>query len=77
MGTRVQMETDRLHGAGMPGELSRATGTKVDADLTVAEQEALLGWLDAVGGADDRATSPTPRPCAGASPGCSRTCPRR
>ncbi|MGH3435141.1 MAG: VWA domain-containing protein [Sciscionella sp.] len=45
---RVQLETDRLHGAGVPGMLSRATGTKVDADLSITEQEALLGWLDSV-----------------------------
>ncbi len=44
-GNRVQVETDRLHGAGIPGEISKAHGTKVDADLSVAEQEALLGWL--------------------------------
>jgi uncharacterized protein with von Willebrand factor type A (vWA) domain len=46
-GNRVQIETDRLSGAGMPGDISTATGTKVDADLSVAEQEALLGWLTA------------------------------
>lgn len=45
-GHRVQLETDRLHGGGVPGKLSTTTGTKVDADLSVAEQEALLGWLD-------------------------------
>lgn len=43
---RVQLSTDRLHGGGPPGQLTPATGTKVDADLTVAEQETLLGWLD-------------------------------
>jgi uncharacterized protein with von Willebrand factor type A (vWA) domain len=46
-GSRVQIETDRLSGAGLPGELSTAAGTKVDADLSVAQQEALLGWLTA------------------------------
>jgi uncharacterized protein with von Willebrand factor type A (vWA) domain len=45
---RVQIETDRLHGAGAPGQISRHHGTKVDADLSVAEQEALLGWLNDV-----------------------------
>jgi uncharacterized protein with von Willebrand factor type A (vWA) domain len=44
-GNRVQIETDRLHGAGAPGQISQQQGTKVDADLSVAEQEALLGWL--------------------------------
>jgi uncharacterized protein with von Willebrand factor type A (vWA) domain len=46
-GHRVQIETDRLSGAGLPGDISTATGTKVDADLSVAQQEALLGWLTA------------------------------
>lgn len=44
---RVQIETDRLSGAGLPGDVSSSVGTKVDADLTVAQQEALLGWLNA------------------------------
>jgi uncharacterized protein len=46
-GNRVQIETDRLSGAGLPGDVATATGTKVDADLSVAQQEALLGWLTA------------------------------
>ena len=46
-GNRVQIETDRLSGAGLPGDISQASGTKVDADLSVAQQEALLGWLTA------------------------------
>ena len=45
--TGVQIEADRLSGAGVPGELSTATGTKIDAGLSVAQQEALLGWLNA------------------------------
>jgi hypothetical protein len=32
---------------GCPATISTATGTKVDADLSVAQQEALLGWLTA------------------------------
>jgi uncharacterized protein with von Willebrand factor type A (vWA) domain len=47
-GNRVQIETDHLHGAGAPGQISQQPGTKVDADLSVAEQEALFGWLDDV-----------------------------
>ncbi|MGQ0480328.1 MAG: VWA domain-containing protein [Pseudonocardia sp.] len=47
-GTRVQIETDHLHGAGAPGQISQQPGTKVDADLSIAEQEALLGWLNEV-----------------------------
>jgi hypothetical protein len=45
---RIQIEADRLHGAGAPGQISQQQGTKVDADLSVAEQEALLGWLNSV-----------------------------
>ncbi len=47
-GNRVQIETDRLHHAGMPGQISQQQGTKVDADLSVAQQEVLLGWLNDV-----------------------------
>lgn len=47
-GNRVQIETDHLHGGGLPGAIASETGTRVDADLTVAEQDALFGWLDAV-----------------------------
>ena len=56
---RVQLETERLHGAGAPGTLSTTTDTSVDAELTIAEQEALLGWLaeveDEAGDEDDAA----------------------
>jgi uncharacterized protein len=45
-GNRVQIETDRMHNAGMPGDISQQQGTRVDADLSVAQQEMLLGWLD-------------------------------
>jgi uncharacterized protein len=45
---RVQIETDRLHHAGTPGQISQQQGTKVDADLSVAQQDALLGWLNEV-----------------------------
>jgi uncharacterized protein with von Willebrand factor type A (vWA) domain len=47
-GSRVQIETDHLHGAGVPGQISQQQGTKVDADLSIAEQEALLGWLSEI-----------------------------
>ena len=43
---RVQLSANRLHGAGAPGTLASSPGTSVDASLTIAEQEALLGWLD-------------------------------
>jgi hypothetical protein len=47
-GSRVQIETDRLSNASAPGQIAQQQGTKVDADLSVAEQEALLGWLNDV-----------------------------
>ena len=44
---------------GAPGTLSTASDTSVDAELTIAEQEALLGWLadveDQAGDEDDAA----------------------
>lgn len=43
---RVRLETTRLHGAGAPGQLAGQSQTKVDAELTLAEQDALLRWLD-------------------------------
>ncbi|PRC44203.1 VWA domain-containing protein, partial [Mycobacterium sp. ITM-2017-0098] len=43
---RIQLSTDRLSGAGAAGDLATSTGTPVDSQLTIAEQEALLGWLD-------------------------------
>nr|WP_222132537.1 VWA domain-containing protein [Pseudonocardia sp. C8] len=46
-GRRVQIETDRFSGGGVPGDISQTQGTKVDADLSVAQQDALLGWLNA------------------------------
>ncbi|MPY77339.1 MAG: VWA domain-containing protein [Actinophytocola sp.] len=45
-GYRVQLDTERLHGAGTPGRLAGDSGTTVDAELTIAETEALLGWLN-------------------------------
>ena len=56
-GNRVQIETDSLHDAGIPGQISRQQGTKVDADLSVSQQEALLAWLNQV---------PDPEPEGGA-----------
>ena len=53
-GEKVQIETDHLHGGGIPGDIATESGTKVDADLNVAQQEALLGWLQGVeDGIDD------------------------
>ena len=43
---RIQLSTDRLRGAGNAGSLATAGGTAVDAELSIAEQNALLSWLD-------------------------------
>jgi uncharacterized protein with von Willebrand factor type A (vWA) domain len=45
-GPRIQLDASRLHGAGPPGQLIGRPGTQLDAGLTVAEEQALLGWLD-------------------------------
>jgi uncharacterized protein len=45
-GPRVQLDTSRLHGAGPPGRLINRPGTQLDAALTVAEEQALLDWLE-------------------------------
>ena len=42
----VQLEIERLHNAGLPGQLAPVTGAPFGAELTVAQQQALLGWLD-------------------------------
>ena len=44
-GPRVQLDTSRLHGAGLPGKLQNSPGTRLNAGLTVAEEQALLDWL--------------------------------
>ncbi|GGF24229.1 VWA domain-containing protein [Williamsia phyllosphaerae] len=56
-GNRVQIETDHLRGASVPGDISTSSGTRVDADLSIAAQDALFGWLDDV--ADDAQTDVT------------------
>ncbi|MFF5987006.1 VWA domain-containing protein [Prauserella flavalba] len=44
----VLLEIDRSHGVA-PGKLGKARGTPVDASLSLAEQDALLGWLEGSG----------------------------
>jgi uncharacterized protein with von Willebrand factor type A (vWA) domain len=39
----VQLDVERLHGAGLPGQLAPPTGKRIDTELTVAQQDALLG----------------------------------
>ena len=65
-GASVQLETDRLHNPGMPGQLAPATGHRVDTALTVAQQEVLLGWLEAADEAiDEQALAALRRQLAG------------
>ncbi|PXY25881.1 VWA domain-containing protein [Prauserella coralliicola] len=44
----VLLEIDRSHGVA-PGQLGKARGTPVDASLSLAEQDALLSWLEGSG----------------------------
>jgi uncharacterized protein len=62
-GPRVQLDTARLHGAGPPGRLISSPGTRLDAGLTVAEEQALLGWLDDPD--TDVTAAPSPRASRG------------
>jgi uncharacterized protein with von Willebrand factor type A (vWA) domain len=45
-GPRIQLDTSRLHGGGRPGKLLSSAGTRLDAGLTVAQEQALLDWLE-------------------------------
>ena len=49
---RIQLSTDRLRGAGSAGSLATAGGAALDAELSIAEQNALLSWLDGELGSD-------------------------
>lgn len=42
---RIQLATDRLRGATAAGSLAATSGSTVDAELTITEQDMLLGWL--------------------------------
>jgi uncharacterized protein len=57
-GPRVQLDTSRLHGGGLPGKLQSSPGTRLDADLTVAEEQALLDWLGDPDGDDPAGDMP-------------------
>ncbi|MEO5665054.1 MAG: VWA domain-containing protein [Nocardioides sp.] len=43
---RVQISTHRMHNPGSPGDLIRSPGMELDVELTVAQEMALLSWLD-------------------------------
>ena len=52
---RVQISTSRMHNPGNPGELLGKPGMQLDTELSVAEEMALLAWLDETVGDDDDA----------------------
>ena len=43
---RVQISTNRMHNPGNPGELMTKPGMELDTELSVAQEMALLAWLD-------------------------------
>ena len=43
---RVQLSTSRLHNPGAPGDLARRPGLQLETELSVAEEMALLAWLE-------------------------------
>ncbi|NDZ94708.1 VWA domain-containing protein [Streptomyces sp. SID6673] len=53
---RVQLTVSRLHNPGRPGDLVTGTSTRLDAELSVAQEMALLDWLDT----DGEGTGPQP-----------------
>jgi uncharacterized protein with von Willebrand factor type A (vWA) domain len=55
---RVQITTSRMHNPGSPGDLAAAPGMQLDAELTVAEEMALLSWLEETVLDDDALSAP-------------------
>jgi uncharacterized protein with von Willebrand factor type A (vWA) domain len=43
---RVQISTNRMHNPGAPGDLVGSPGMVLDTELSVAEEMALLAWID-------------------------------
>lgn len=56
---RVQITVGRLHNPGTPGRLTKHEGLQIDAELSVAEEMALLSWL---GEPDEEGTEPQADP---------------
>ncbi len=50
---RVQLTTSRLHNPGRPGELVTKDGLRLETELSVAQEMALLSWLQDTESADD------------------------
>lgn len=42
---RVQLSASRIHNPGVPGDIAGNPGLRLDADLSVAQEMALLAWL--------------------------------
>ncbi|HEX8498213.1 MAG TPA: VWA domain-containing protein, partial [Actinomycetales bacterium] len=62
----VQLEVSRLHDPGLPGDLVRGGGTRLDLELSVAQQQALRDWLaDPVGDLDPEVAEALRRQLAG------------
>jgi hypothetical protein len=56
---RVELSTSRLHNPGRPSDLASGGGLRVDAELSVAQEAALLSWLsDQPDGDDGTGLSP-------------------
>ena len=55
---RVQLTTSRMHNPGRPGELVEHAGQQLDVELSVAQEMALLSWLDAGDGPDGPGLEP-------------------
>lgn len=49
---RVQLDVSRLHNPGSPGRLVDRRSTRLDVELGVAEEMALLAWLDEIEGSE-------------------------
>jgi uncharacterized protein with von Willebrand factor type A (vWA) domain len=50
---RVEIATSRLHGGGLPGDLSSSQRPAMDLELTVAQEVVLLEWLAEQSGLSD------------------------
>jgi uncharacterized protein with von Willebrand factor type A (vWA) domain len=55
---KVQLTTSRMHNPGRPGELTDSPGHQFDVELSVAQEMALLTWLDAASGDDGPGLEP-------------------
>ncbi|MDQ6849205.1 MAG: VWA domain-containing protein [Actinomycetota bacterium] len=50
---KVQLTTSRLHNPGRPGEIVTTEGLRLDTELSVAQEMALLSWLQDSEESDD------------------------